>query len=87
MFLLYSLVVRLPCSLIFWQFWLFIVLKFVVALLLVVQGGQVCLLMPESWPEVLQIFTSYLFTFFTYPPTRFPSGDSQNILYVCVACP
>ena len=31
-----SLVVRLPCSLIFWQFWLFSVFKLVVILLLVV---------------------------------------------------
>ena len=36
-----SLVVRLPCSSIFWQFWLSFVFKFVVVLLLVVQGGKV----------------------------------------------
>ena len=36
-----SLVVRLPCSMIFWQFWLFFVYKFVVVLLLVVGGGKV----------------------------------------------
>ena len=35
-----SLVVRLPYSLIFWQFWLFFVFKFVVILLLVVQGEK-----------------------------------------------
>ena len=46
-----SLVVRLSYSLIFCQFWLFFVFKFVVVLLLVVGGGTVCLPMPLSWPE------------------------------------
>ena len=48
-----SLVVRFPYSLIFWQFCLIFVFKFVVALLLVVRGGTVYLPMPLSWPEVL----------------------------------
>ena len=48
-----SLVVRLPHSSIFWQFWLFFVFKFVVVLLLVVWGGKVYPPMPPSWPEVL----------------------------------
>ena len=47
-----SLVVRLPYSSIFCQFWLFLIFKFVVVLLLVVRGGTVCLPMPPSWPEV-----------------------------------
>ena len=47
-----SLVVGLPYSSIFCQFWLFFVFKFVVVLLLVVQGGTVCLPRPPSWPEV-----------------------------------
>ena len=47
-----SLVVRLPCSLIFWHFWLFFVFKFVVVLLVVVRGGKAYLPMPPSWPEV-----------------------------------
>ena len=47
-----SLVVRLPGSSIFWQFWLFFVLKFVVVLLLVVQGSTVYLPTPLPWPEV-----------------------------------
>ena len=47
-----SLVVGLPYSSIFCQFWLFFVFKFVVVLLLVVRGGAVCLLTPPSWPEV-----------------------------------
>ena len=51
------LVVGLPYSLIFWQFWLFFVFKFVV-LLLVVRGGTVCLPTPPSWPEVS---SSYFF--------------------------
>ena len=44
-----SLVVRLPYSSIFWQFWLFFVFKFVVFLHLVVQEGEVYLPMPPSW--------------------------------------
>ena len=47
-----SLVVRLPYSLIFCQFWLFIVFRFVIVLLLVVRGGTVCQPTPPSWPEV-----------------------------------
>ena len=48
-----SLVVRLPCSSIFWQFWLFIVFKLVVILFLVVQGSEAFLPMPPSWLEPL----------------------------------
>ena len=48
-----SLVVGLAYSSVFCQFWLFFVFKFVVVLLLVVQGGTVCLPTPPSWPEVL----------------------------------
>ena len=51
-----SLIVRVPYSLIFWQFWLFVVFKFVVVLLLVVQGGKVYLSTPPSWLEVLLVF-------------------------------
>ena len=47
-----SLVVGLLYSSIFWQFWLFFVFKFVVVLLLIVQGGKVYLPTPPSWPEV-----------------------------------
>ena len=47
-FLFNSLVVGLPYSLIFCQFWL----VFVVVLLLVVQGGTVFLPTPPSWPGV-----------------------------------
>ena len=46
-----SLVVGLPYGLIFWLFWLFFVFKFVVVVLLVVQGGTVYLRMPPSWLE------------------------------------
>ena len=45
-FFFISLVVGLSYSLIFCQFWLFIVV-----LLLVVRGGAVCLPIPPSWPE------------------------------------
>ena len=44
-----SLVVRLPYSSISCQFWLFLVFTFVVVLL-VLQGGTVCLPVPPSWP-------------------------------------
>ena len=47
-----SLVVRLPCSFIFGQFWLFIVFKLVVMLFLVVRGSETFLLMPPSWLEL-----------------------------------
>ena len=47
-----SLVVGLPYSSIFCQFWWFFVFKFVVFLLMVVRGGTVCLPMPPSWLEV-----------------------------------
>ena len=47
-----SLVVGLPYSSIFCQFWLLFVFKFIVVLLLVVQGGTVCLLTPPSWPAL-----------------------------------
>ena len=44
-------VARLPCSLIFWQFWLFSVFRLVVILLLVLQGHEVFLPTPPSWLE------------------------------------
>ena len=47
-----SLFVRVPCSLIFWHFWLFIHFRLVVILLLVVQGSEGFLPMPPSWPEL-----------------------------------
>ena len=50
-FVFNSLVVGPPYSSIFWQFWLFFVLKFIVVLLLVVQGSKAYLPMPPSWPE------------------------------------
>ena len=46
-----SLVVGLPCSSIFWHFWLFFVFRLVVIVLLVVQGGEAYLLKPLSWLE------------------------------------
>ena len=54
-----SLAVRLPYSSIFWPFWLFFVFEFVVVLLLVVQGGTVCLPMPPSW-LVVQVLASII---------------------------
>ena len=58
-----ALVVRLPYSLIFWQFLLFFVFKFVVLLLLVVQGGTVCLLMPPCWLELKYLNMSFIPSF------------------------
>ena len=65
-FVFKSLVVRLPYSWTFWQFWLFLVLKLVVILLFVVQGSKVCLPMPPSWSEVTlrhTFFTKFLSLF------------------------
>ena len=45
-----SLVVRIPCSLIFWHFWLFIDFRLVVIFLLVVWGSKGFLSTPPSWP-------------------------------------
>ena len=50
-FFFISLVVRLPYSLIFGQFWLFFCFYIVFVLLFVVQGGTVCLPTPPSWLE------------------------------------
>ena len=47
-----SLVVGLPYSLVFWQFWLYFVLRLVVIPLVVVQGGEVCLPTTSSWLDV-----------------------------------
>ena len=52
-----SLVVGLPYSLIFWQFWLFFAFKFVV--LFVMEGGIVCLHMPPSWLEVYSLTLTF----------------------------
>ena len=46
-----SLVVGVPCSLIFWHFWLFIDFRLVVILLLVVRGSEGFLPIPPSWLE------------------------------------
>ena len=47
-----SLVVKLLCSLFFFQFWLFFVFKLVVILISVVRGSKTCLPMPPSWSEL-----------------------------------
>ena len=51
-----SSVVGLLYSLIFCQFWLFFVFKFVFVLLLVVWAGTVYLVTPPCWPEVWAMF-------------------------------
>ena len=50
-FFFISLVVRLPCSSIFWQFWLFFVFKLLSFWLC---EEAVCLPMPPSWPEEIR---------------------------------
>ena len=47
-----SLVVRVPCSLIFWRFWLFSDFRLVVIRLLVVRGSKGFLPTPPSWLEL-----------------------------------
>ena len=50
-----SVVVGVPCSFIFWHFWLFIDFRLVVILLLVVRGSEGFLPMPPSWPNSSEI--------------------------------
>ena len=61
-----SLVVRVPFSLIFWCFWLFIDFRLVVILLLVVQGSERFLPTPPSWPELWKVYSK---------------GKKESILY------
>ena len=61
-----SLVVWVPCSLIFWQFWLFIDLRLIV-ILLVVPGSEGFPPRPPSWPALWSVFywlCYYTFLFF-----------------------
>ena len=51
-----SLVVGVPCSVIFWHFWLFIDFRLVVILLLVVRGSEGFLPTPPSWPDLRYAF-------------------------------
>ena len=44
-----SLVVGVPCNLIFWHFWLFIDFRLLVILLLVVRRSEGFLPIPPSW--------------------------------------
>ena len=74
-----SLVVRLPYSSIFWQFWLFFVLKFVAVLHLVVRGSKAYLPTPPSWPGVRATFFWLMLTWFIFL-------HSYSYTYVCVVC-
>ena len=47
-----SLVVRLPSSSMFWQFWLFFVLRLVEILFVAVREGEACLHIPLPWLDV-----------------------------------
>ena len=82
-----SLVVRVPGSLIFWHFWLFIDFRLVVILLSVVQGREGFLPMPLSWqkearmPIILMLFVMMIMM----TPTLFiveveSSGQTRLIL-------
>ena len=51
-----SLVIGVPCSLIFWHFWLFVVFKLVAILLLVVWGSEAFLHKLPSWLELYTIY-------------------------------
>ena len=50
-----SLADGVPCSLIFWHFWLVLDFRSVVILLLVVRGSEGFLPMLPSWPELLSL--------------------------------
>ena len=50
------MVVGVPCSLIFWHFWLFIDFRLVVILLLVVQGSEGFLPTPTPWQKLQDDF-------------------------------
>ena len=50
-----SVVVGVPCGLIFWHFWLFIDFR------LVVQQSEGFLCMPPSWPELLTLWWLYFY--------------------------
>ena len=66
-----SLVVRVPCSLIFWHFWLFIDFRLVVILLLlVVRGSTGFLPTLPSWPNefVESYFCSIMWSVFENVP-------------------
>ena len=76
-----SLVVKLPYSSIFCQFWLFFVFKFVVVFLLVVQGGQVFLSILPSWPEV------YLFVFRGDGKGREGGRERSISVWLPLTCP
>ena len=71
-----SLGVGLPYSSIFWQFWLFFVLKFVVVFLLFVQGSKAYLSMPPSWSEVLKSHSFQSTPFKPSPSTWLPASQS-----------
>ena len=58
-FFFISLVAGVPCSLIFWHFWLFIDFRLVVVLLLVVPGSEGFLPMPPSWLELEKMIFNF----------------------------
>ena len=64
-----SLVVRLPYSFFFMAVLIIFVFKFVVVLLKVVQGDNLYLPMPPSWPEV-----------YVNPPTLESTPEGSNLL-------
>ena len=69
-----SLVDRLPYSSICLHFWLFFILRLAVIILMVVQGGKVCLPMLPSWPEFCFFLTLF--------PTQFSYFYGHLILFL-----
>ena len=59
-----SLVVVIPCSLIFWHFGLLIEFRLVIILLLVLRGKEGFLPMPPSWLELKKPFFKFKITAF-----------------------
>ena len=75
-----SLAVGCPYSLIFWQFWLYFVFKFVVVLLLVVWGGKVYLYMSPSWLEIFVLLI--FFSLFILKSLHFVIYNTSDIYFM-----
>ena len=76
------LVVGLPYSSIFWQFWLFFIFKLVAILLLVVWGSKAYLPAPPSWPEVASGI--FVLPFHPFHFILFLSRDEKIFFFFCL---
>ena len=79
-----SMVVRVPCSLIFWHFWLFTDFRLVIILLLVVQEREVFLPTPPSWPEIGPFLRLWETAFHSCPDTWVRKPDCLCLPYILV---